>query len=129
MLKRISAGVALAAVVAGTASAQQDRPDYRRALAAGYKASFLCSDLFNAGLTPEVAEQDDLARTYPELEPLFDELPAEIDRANRRVVVRYADTMPPRVAQWRPHLGCAQLPIGAPDRRRRAPAEAGVARP
>ena len=101
-------------VCTAPAQAQTDRPDYRRALAAGYKASFLCSDLFNANMREATIEQDDLARTYPELEPLFRQLPAEIDRANRRVTVRYHDDMPPRVAQWRPHLGCAQLPIGAP---------------
>jgi len=109
-----SALVALALLVIAPASAQQDRPEYRGALAAGYKASFLCSNLFNAGMDPAVIEQDDLARTYGELEPLFDQLEAEIDRANRRVTIRYRDDMPPRVAQWRPHLGCAQLPIGAP---------------
>jgi CubicO group peptidase (beta-lactamase class C family) len=103
-----------AALIASPAAAQDDRPDYRRALAAGYEASFLCSDLFNGGLSEQVVEQDDLARTYAELEPLFRELEARIDRANRRVTVRYRDDMPPRVAQWRPHLGCAQLPIGAP---------------
>jgi CubicO group peptidase (beta-lactamase class C family) len=96
------------------AAAQDDRPDYRRALAAGYKASFLCSDLFNANMPETAIEQDDLARTYPELEPLFDELTATVDLPNARVTVRYRDDMPPRVAQWRPNLGCAQLPIGAP---------------
>jgi len=111
-LKALCVGAAL--LVAVPAAGQDDRPDYRRALAAGYKASFLCSDLFNSGLPETVVEQDDLARTYPELEPLFDQLAAEVDRANRRVTVRYRDDMPPRVAQWRPHLGCAQLPIGAP---------------
>ncbi len=111
-LRAICVGVAL--LTAAPAAGQDDRPDYRRALAAGYKASFLCSDLFNAGLPESVIEQDDLARTYPELEPLFGQLTAEVDRGNRRVSVRYRDDMPPRVAQWRPHLGCAQLPIGAP---------------
>lgn len=116
MLGRIKGllGIAILSTAASSALAQTDRPDYRRALAAGYKASFLCSDLFNAGLPEASIEQDDLARTYPELEPLFDQLPAEIDRAHARVTVRYRDDMPPRVAQWRPHLGCAQLPIGAP---------------
>jgi CubicO group peptidase (beta-lactamase class C family) len=104
----------LASLLATPLAAQESRPEYRRALAAGYKASFLCSDLFNAGLPTAVVEQDDLQRTYPELEPLFDQLPAEVDRQNRRVTVRFADDLPPRVAQWRPHLGCAQLPIGAP---------------
>lgn len=111
-LRALCVGVAL--LIAAPATGQGDRPDYRRALAAGYKASFLCSDLFNSGLPETVIEQDDLARTYPELEPLFDQLTAEVDRTNRRVTVRYRDDMPPRVAQWRPHLGCAQLPIGAP---------------
>ena len=84
------------------------------ALAAGYKASFLCSDLFNGDMQREAIEQDDLARTYSELEPLFDQLEAKVDRTNARVLVPYADDMPPRVAQWRRNLGCAQLPIGAP---------------
>lgn len=103
-----------ALALASPAAAQESRPEYRRGLAAGYKAGFLCSDLFNAGLTEAVVEQDDLARTFPELEPLFDQLGAQVDRHNRRVLVRFADDLPPRVAQWRPHLGCAQLPIGAP---------------
>lgn len=107
------AGLVVLLLLGGPAAAQADRPDYRRALAAGYKASFLCSDLFNANMKQETIEQDDLARTYPELEPLFDQLEAQVDRTHRRVLVAYADTMPPRVAQWRPHLGCAQLPIGA----------------
>ncbi len=111
-LRALWVGAAL--LFAAPAAAQDDRPDYRRALAAGYKASFLCSDLFNAGLPESVIAQDDLARTYPELEPLFGQLTADVDRANRRVTVRYRDDMPPRVAQWRPHLGCTQLPIGAP---------------
>lgn len=111
---KVLLGIAGLTAAASAALAQSDRPDYRRALAAGYKASFLCSDLFNANMPEAAIEQDDLARTYPELEPLFDQLPSEIDRTNRRVTVRYRDDMPPRVAQWRPHLGCAQLPIGAP---------------
>ena len=110
----VGAALAIAALAAGAAIAQDARPDYRRALAAGYKAAFLCSDLFNGGMTEEMVERDDLQRTYAELNPLFDELPAQIDRANRRVTVRYRDDMPPRLAQWRPHLGCTQLPIGAP---------------
>ena len=114
MRARIAGLLLAAALLAAPAAAQQDRPEYRRALAAGYKASFLCSDLFNSGLPEAAIEQDDLQRTYPELEPLFDELEAQIDRANRRVLVPFAQGLPPRVAQWRPHLGCAQLPIGAP---------------
>lgn len=114
MRTRVSLVGILALLLSGPAAAQADRADYRRALAAGYKASFLCSDLFNGDMQREAIEQDDLARTYSELEPLFDQLEAQVDRANARVLVPYAEDMPPRVAQWRPNLGCAQLPIGAP---------------
>lgn len=61
----------------------------------------------------EQVERDDLQRTYASLEPLFPELKANIDREARTVSVAFDETLPPRVAAWRPHLGCAQLPIGA----------------
>lgn len=94
--------------------AQDDRAGpHELALAAGYKAAFLCSGIFNAGQTPEQIAADDLSRIYPGYRPLIDDLPAAIDRENHRVSVSWSETMPPRIAQWRPHLGCAQLPIGA----------------
>jgi CubicO group peptidase (beta-lactamase class C family) len=94
-------------------AAAQDQGRYNRALAAGYKAAFLCSDIFNAGQSEEQVEKDDLKRTYPELEPLMADMKAVIDRERRIVVVGFDDKLPPRVAAWRPLLGCAQLPIGA----------------
>jgi CubicO group peptidase (beta-lactamase class C family) len=94
-------------------AAAQDQGRYNRALAAGYKASFLCSDIFNAGQSEEQVEKDDLKRTYPELEPLMADMKAVIDRERRMVSVGFDDKLPPRVAAWRPLLGCAQLPIGA----------------
>ncbi|HEX8380503.1 MAG TPA: serine hydrolase, partial [Allosphingosinicella sp.] len=100
-------------LLAVPASAQVDRPEYVRAVAAGYKASFLCSDLFNAGQSEEQVSKDDLKRIYPELEPLIPALEAKIDREARTVSVAFSDSLPPRIAAWRPHLGCAQLPIGA----------------
>jgi CubicO group peptidase (beta-lactamase class C family) len=102
----------LTALIAAPVSAQ-DQSRYNRALAAGYKAAFLCSDIFNAGQTEAQVEQDDLKRTYPELEPIMPELKATIDRGRRTVSVAFDDKLPPRVAAWRPLLGCAQLPIGA----------------
>jgi CubicO group peptidase (beta-lactamase class C family) len=102
-----------ALLFAAPASAQVDRPEYVRALAAGYKASFLCSDLFNAGQSEEQVARDDLKRIYPELEPLIPGLQARIDRESKTVSVAFSDNLPPRIAAWRPHLGCAQLPIGA----------------
>ena len=100
-------------LLAAPASAQGDRPEYVRALAAGYKASFLCSGIFNAGQTEEQVAKDDLKRIYPEIEPLIPGLSVRIDRQSKTVSVAFDDRLPPRVAAWRPHLGCAQLPIGA----------------
>ncbi|HEX8192615.1 MAG TPA: serine hydrolase [Allosphingosinicella sp.] len=110
---RIVAALLLLLCAATAASAQVGRPEHLRAIAAGYKASFVCSNLFNAGMTAEETERDDLRGTYPELNPLFAQLPAEIDRRTMRVTVRYAENMPPRVAVWRVYLGCSLLPIGA----------------
>lgn len=95
------------------ASAQQNAPEYLRALAAGYKASFICSNWFNGGIDPAHTAADDLQGTYPELNPLLPTLTAEVDQAGRRVSVAFAENMPPRIAVWRAHLGCALLPIGA----------------
>jgi CubicO group peptidase (beta-lactamase class C family) len=110
---RISATLAALALAALPASAQVGRPEHQRAIAAGYKAAFTCSNWFNAGVSAERTAADDLRGTYGELNPLFASLPAEIDRAQYRVTVRYSDDMPPRVAAWRPYLGCTLLPIGA----------------
>ena len=113
MLRSASRLLVAAALLAVPASAQINSPPYLRALAAGYKAAFLCSDLFNGGMTEAQVEADDLQRTYPELQPLFSGLTANIDRRGRIVSVPFDDKLPPRIAVWRPHLGCAQLPIGA----------------
>ena len=112
-VKRISLAL-LALGATGPAAAQTDRPAYRRALAAGYVASFTCSNQFNAGLSPEQTRADDLRGTYAELQPLFGELQPEVDRLNHRVSVSYDPAMPPRIAVWRVYIGCSLLPIGAP---------------
>ncbi len=106
--------LSLAILALVTPAAAQDRADpHRRMLAAGYKAAFLCSGIFNAGQSEAVIERDELNRTYPELEPIFPELKATIDREKLKVSVPFAPDLPPRVAVWRPHLGCTQLPVGA----------------
>lgn len=100
--------------LATAAHSQSETPSqHDLALAAGYKAAFLCSGIFNAGQTEAEVAADDLTRIYPGYRPLIDDLEAEIDRENRRVSVGWSGTMPPRVAIWRPYLGCAQLPMGA----------------
>ena len=102
-----------AAALPAAAPAQQDRPAYVRALAAGYKASFVCSNLFNGGLSEAQTAADDLTGTYDSLTPLFAKLEARVDREARTISVAYDPAMPPRLAAWRPTLGCTTLPIGA----------------
>ncbi len=85
------------------------------ALAAGYKAAFLCSGLFNAGQTEAQVTADDLTGIYPEYQPHIAALPVTIDRTARTVSVRFDASLPPRIAAWRPLLGCAQLPVGGTD--------------
>ncbi len=86
-----------------------------KAYAAGYKAAFTCSATFNAGKSPDTIPRDELSGIYPtSIGDRLSGLPeAAIEKVNKRVSVAYSDTMPPRIAQWRPWLGCTQLPIGA----------------
>ena len=88
-------------------------PAHSLALAAGYKAAFLCSGVFDASETEGAVAADDLEGIYPEYQEAVRTLPARIDRDAKTVSVAFDDHLPPRVAAWRPGLGCAQLPIGA----------------
>lgn len=110
-MRRIILTVLLLAAL--PASAQTTGTPRERALAAGYKAAFLCSDLFNAGMSEEQATAVDLTGIYREYEPLVAAMPATIDRGARTVSVTFDPKLPPRIAAWRPLVGCAQLPIGA----------------
>lgn len=104
----------VAAVLAVAASGAQAADDpHTRALAAGYKAAFLCSGVFNAGRPEAEIAADDLEGIYPDYQALVRTLPATVDRQAKTVSVAFDPTLPPRIAAWRSHLGCAQLPIGA----------------
>ncbi len=94
---------------------------YDRALAAGYKALFLCSAIANAERngttrTPESVHEWELTGIYPRLDPVIRDLPYSVDRlATGEVVstaVTYADDMPPRYAVHREGRGCVIMPIG-----------------
>jgi CubicO group peptidase (beta-lactamase class C family) len=106
-----------AAVCLGTAATQAAAEDFSRdarVLAAGYKAAFTCSGLFNGARSLESIAAGELARIYPDYRPVLAALPdASIDREAKTVAVSFAADMPPRIAHWRPHLGCTQLPPGA----------------
>ena len=112
ILQALTGTVALLAVPLDA----QETPEHMRALVAGYKAAFTCSATFNAGKAAESIAALELSRIYPGYREILSELPAaEIDPARKSVSVRFSANMPPRVSAWRPHLGCAQLPIGAPE--------------
>ena len=103
---------AFIAAVAVVGHAQED--PHARALAAGYKAAFVCSGVFNAGQTPEQIAADDLEGIYLQYQALVRSLPApQVDRTQRIVSVAFDEKLPPRFSVWRPGLGCTQLPIGA----------------
>ncbi len=96
-----------------SAAVAADADPYARALAAGYKAQFLCSGVFNAGRTPDAIASRELAGTQDNVAPTIASLEARIDEASKTVSVAFDPSLPPRVAAWRPWLGCTGLPIGA----------------
>ncbi len=76
------------------------------AQAAGYRALHYCSGIFSADL-PENLLQESMSRRAAR------EARTVVDRDKKVVAVYYASDMEPRIAAWRPGLGCTQLPIGA----------------
>lgn len=95
---------------ASPAQAEAPRTNTARhaaALAAASRALHYCTGLFSAGMSLEqMAATDRSAAAAATLK-------TDIDRVNKTVAVTYLPDMPPRIAAWRPSLGCAQLPIGA----------------
>ena len=77
------------------------------ALAAGSRALHYCGGLFTAGMSLEQIAATDRSPAAAAA------LKTDIDRDGKAVAVTYHDDMPPRIAAWRPSLGCTQLPIGA----------------
>jgi CubicO group peptidase (beta-lactamase class C family) len=84
-----------------------------KAYAAGYKAGFVCSATFNGGKSLPQIERHELTGIYPLVADLLAEMPMRIDREAQRVSVTWDADMPPRISQWRPYLGCVDLPVGA----------------
>lgn len=91
----------------------QEPSTYDRAIAAGYKASFLCSGIFNAGRSEAQIEADELRGIYPQYAAIVPTLKAEVDRPLATVTVAFDDKLPPRRAVWRKETGCTNMPIGA----------------
>ena len=97
------------------AAAQAPKPnaELNRAWAAGYRAAFVCSSLWNgAGKPIEAIERDELTGIYSEIEADVRALKADVDDKAKLVSVLYREDMPPRIAEWSGRDGCVTLPIG-----------------
>ena len=115
MMKLLAKSTVLAGVfVLQPAVFAQENEATVDAYAAGYKAAFTCSAIFNAGKTLPQINSHEFNGIYPLVaEKVKDLGTPKVDMRNKRVSVSYTTEMPSRVAQWRPHLGCVQLPVGA----------------
>ncbi|MBE1526781.1 CubicO group peptidase (beta-lactamase class C family) [Sphingopyxis sp. OAS728] len=104
----------LAGAVPAAAQAPKPNAELNRAWAAGYRAAFVCSSLWNGTGKPlDAIERDELTGIYPEIEADVRELKADVDDKTKTVSVKYRDDMPPRIAMWDSGEGCVTLPIGA----------------
>ena len=121
----LAAATLLAATPALAQSTTQDELDarYDRALAAGYKALFLCSALANterAGnkRTEESVLEWELSGIQAPLDAIVPTLDHKIYRfqngegAVSHVLVEWSESMAPRLAWHRQEGGCALAPIG-----------------
>lgn len=111
-MSRYLMGVAITALTLATTAKAQETEATVDAYAAGYKAAFTCSAVFNAGKQMAAIDEHEFTGIYALVQNRVNELTAQIDTDAKRVSVAYSDSMPPRIAQWRPNLGCVQLPVG-----------------
>ena len=123
--------VSIVALSLAPVAAAQDVPTRADlANAAGYVAQFTCSATFNGGKSPAQITADELTNIYPDYAPAMKAIgEADIEREGRTVSVSYADDMPPRIAVYRPHLGCSSLPQGATEKAAKRLPRAEVAAP
>lgn len=117
----VTALLASAPLAAQSTTQEELQARYDRALAAGYKALFLCSAIANAERngatrTPESVEAWELAGIQAPLDDMIGQLPFRIERDGsgelRIVSVQWADDASPRMAVHDSRMGCSQLPIG-----------------
>ncbi|WP_379550982.1 serine hydrolase domain-containing protein [Qipengyuania sp. DGS5-3] len=114
----------LAVTTSASAQSAQEQLDtrYDRALAAGYKALFLCSALGNAERngttrTPESVHDWELTGIQAPLDDIIRDLPYTVVRGEDGVIdhveVTWDEAMPPRFAALYGDGGCSILPISA----------------
>ncbi|MEP2988684.1 MAG: serine hydrolase [Parasphingorhabdus sp.] len=112
MIKKL-VSVFIGLSMAGCAMAQTNSErDYDRALAAGYKAQFTCSGLWNGNKSAEYISADELTGIYPKIANIVPTLDVNVDQTERQVRVKYSNDMPPRIAIWNRTSGCTAMPIG-----------------
>lgn len=113
MALRLALGALLATTVL-PAQAADTNEEIHRAWAAGYRAAFTCSSLWNgSGKALADIERDELSGIYSEIEADVRAMRADVDATAKRVSVRYRDDAPPRIAEWNAREGCVTLPIGS----------------
>ncbi len=113
MRKKLVSICAIAALFSTGALAQTEEAlRYDRALAAGYKAQFICSGLWNGGKSLADIKADELTGIYDRIADIVPTLAEEVDEIGRQVRVRFADDAPPRIAVWNRKTGCTGMPIG-----------------
>ena len=123
----LAAAALLFAAPATAQSVSQDelQDRYDRALAAGYKALFLCSAIFNAernGATrsPESVMSWELTGIQQPLDQIVQDLPYETMRDSGGyllgVSVSWTDDLAPRIADTHAQGGCSVRPIAMSDR-------------
>jgi len=106
--------VLLTLTLASTSQAQNAPSRGDKALAAGYKAMFTCSAVFNGGKNTDQIAAQELDNIYSDFGPAMDMVgDAQINRDEKYVSVAFADDIEPRFSVWRKHLGCTALPQGA----------------
>lgn len=126
MIRTALAAATLLLAIPAAAQSQQEALDarYDRALAAGYKALMLCGGLANSERGSGYRRSEDsilaleLTGIQSPLDEIVSDLPYRVERwpddphPVRRVLVDWADDMPPRIAVHREKGGCALAPIG-----------------
>lgn len=110
--KWISISIITALLSTGALAQNKEPTRYDRALAAGYKAQFICSGLWNGGKSLANIKTDELTGIYSRIAAIVPLLNEEVDETERQVRVRFADDAPPRLAIWNRKTGCTSMPIG-----------------
>ncbi|MEH6791981.1 serine hydrolase domain-containing protein [Parasphingorhabdus sp.] len=110
--KLVSLGLLGIALPAAALAQDSEATRYDKALAAGYKAQFLCSGLWNGGKSLADIKADELTGIYERIADIVPTLTEEVDHTRRQVRVGYANDAPPRIAVWNARSGCTGMPIG-----------------